>query len=213
MSPIEPREAIMSIRIFGLVLVFLLGCESAAEKELREKLPGLAQKVSSNLELAMKGDESQSITWKEMFDTCEKTVKALEDTKIEIKSVSPGVEYAPRAELLVYIDLSIDVVRQKNSIYRSMFAVSNALDRAKRNSGTSEYEIKARLEALEEAGEEMKKTEAGATKLETLYADALTKEGSLAALFTEKKMPLERIFERYQESNRKFIEGNKASPK
>lgn len=192
------------------VALVVLGCESAEEKEMRSKLPGLAQKASSNLELVMKGDQSESITWKEMFDTCDKTVKALEDIKIELKGLSPGVEYAPRAELLSYLDLSIEIVRQKNSLYRNIFEVSNALDRAKRYDGSSEYEIKAKFEAIDEAKQALQKANEGAAKLETMYQNGLTKEAYIASLFSEKGMPFEKILEKYQESNRKLIENNKS---
>jgi hypothetical protein len=181
---------------------------------LNEKLQSAIGKDQGITETILKiENESSSMSFSELFELCDKSVKERTDMLIDLRGLSPDLQSTLKDSLIEFLSEENELVRNKSQSYRKYLNVSTGSDRYDeilRDWRTSSYymsdyyhkEIAEKLyELIKDAGDMKSNVQAFIDKFKILAK----KEKSLADLMREEGLRFEPLFTKYQESNLKYM--------
>jgi hypothetical protein len=186
---------------------------SALNKQLEEAVG----KDSGYTETIIKVEsESSSISYKEFFELCEKSIDGRTNLIIELRGLYPEIESELKNNLIDFLNAENELVRQKQQFYRKHLSFSTNLefytDHIK-DFPTSSYgwdywekrSSKLRNDLVKDASDIMEYSDS----YKSTYKTLLTKESEVKKLMISSDLRFNSLFEKYEKSNIKFADDAK----
>ena len=181
---------------------------------LNEKLQSAIGKDQGITETILKiENESSSMSFSELFELCEKSVKDRTDMLIDLRGLSPDMQSTLKDSLIEFLNEENELIRNKSQSYRKYLSVSTGSDRYDeilkdwRSSSyyMSDYYHKEIAEKLYELIKDAEDMKSNVQTFIDKFQSLTKKEKGLANLMKEEGLRFEPIFTKYQESNLKYM--------
>jgi hypothetical protein len=210
------KKAIILIVVTAVVAVgaFFFIRNKLKVDEMNEKLQSFIGKDQGITETILKTeDESSSISYQELFDLCEKSVKDRTDMLVELRGLYPNMESTLRDSLIGFLNAENELSRSKSQAYRkSMNANTNyesyndaTSDRRNGSYLMADYYKKRIYEACKETLDDAKGLKENVQTFYDNFKLLLEKEKSLGELMKDEDLRFTPIFAKYQPSSLKFL--------
>jgi hypothetical protein len=128
------RPASFRLIVSALVLALAIIGSTLAYRQYRasvlsERLTEIVGRDAGYMETILKIDqEAANITYKELFDLCDKSIENRTTLIVELRGLHPNVASILRESLVEYLGAENELVRAKRNLYRKQLAFSSKLD-------------------------------------------------------------------------------------
>ncbi len=212
--------------IAGIIILIVLGIIGGLYINNRIKISKLNDKLQQAIgkdqgltETILKIEsESQSISYSEFFDLCEKSVAERTDLIVELRGLYPDMESQLKESLIEFFNNENELVRSKSQFYRKQMNISTSIDIMTEyvNDYTySEYSydyFKTHLASLKkELYEHADEMIDNISIFRENFNSLITKEKDLALLMKKAKLRFLPIYEKYNQSTSKYLDESEAS--
>jgi len=195
--------------------------------KLNDKLQSALGKDQGITETIIKVEkESGSMSFKELFELCDKAVKDRTDMLIELRGLYPELRSTFKDSLIEFLNAENELTRSKSQSYRKFLDVSSEEESYKRlvdDYVSSSYDMGSyyRRDICDKCNEIIKDADEMKSDVETYYVNynlLIAKEISLDSIRKKEGLVFSPIFSKYGESNLKYLNstldfGNSASNK
>jgi len=215
------RRIRLTTYIVVLALLGVLAVKYAQESYkmsvLQSKLEEAIGKDAGFTETILKVEaESPNITFKEMFDLCDKSIDGRTHLIIELRGLYPGIRSALRDRLIEFLNAENELVRSKRAFYQKRLKMATTLellqDRLK-DQPLSTYGWDYYLSRITSLNSELVKASAEmadtAEEYSRTYGKLVEQESSVARESGAAGIRFQQIFKKYEESNGQLVEDAK----
>jgi hypothetical protein len=211
---------ITSITLSILVVLIVAGFFANRQikiSALNSKLEEVVGKDAGYTETIIKVEaESSSMSYKELFDLCEKSIEERTNLIIELRGLYPDIDSKLRMKLIDFLNAENELIRKKNSFYRKQLSFTSTFDLYKDHLSdppTSSYgwdyfkqrAVKLQKEILE-ASSEMKEA---ATGFISTYKTLVNQEADVKKAMDDSGLRFVVFFQKYEQENLKRAEDAK----
>ena len=209
------KKIIISVILLIVIAVFAVIFINQRIKihNLNDKLQQALGKDQGLIETILKIEsESNSMSYKELFDLCDKSVTERTNILVELRGLYPEMESQLKDSLISYFNNENELVRSKSQAYRKSMSFSTNLDILKdysRDYSYSEYTYdiynsyirKLKREMTEDAIE----MRYNLSTFRNNYNLLLTNEKNLLLLMEKEHLRFLPIYDKYKQSNFKYV--------
>lgn len=127
--PFRISHVLAAVVLVGLCGVAVKwGSHYAAVSRLNDKLQEAVGRDAGYTETILKVEaESASMTYVELFDLCEESIKRRTELVVELRGLYPDIDSDLRDALIEFLGEENELVRQKAAFYRKQLAMSASL--------------------------------------------------------------------------------------
>lgn len=175
-----------------------------------EKLQTMIGKDQEMTETILKAEsESSQMTYGELFEFCDKSVKERTEMLMELRGLYPDIESVLKDSLREFLNAENQLVRLKSQSYRKFLTVSTSsesyIEAGYRYRHLSYYEKEMRHKAIRELLEDANDMKDGLQTFMETYETVTEMEKSLEKLMKKEGLKFTPIFSKYQEANQAYV--------
>jgi hypothetical protein len=152
--------------------------------------------------------DSENMTFKELFDLCDKSVADRQKLIVDLRGLYPEVSYSLKDTLIQFLNAENDLVRAKRSFYRHQMELSSIIDRMTEHVAdrpTSTYGISYYRTRFRKLKEESRKAASqmveSADTFLTSYNKLVEQELSVSNKMQTEGLRFIAIFKKYEEKH------------
>lgn len=184
---------------------------------LNEQLQSAIGKDQGITETILKVEsESSSMSFQELFELCEKSVKERTDMLIELRGLYPDMQSKLKDSLIEFLNAENELIRSKSQSYRKYLNVSTGNDSYKdlmkdwssASYYMSDYYHKRIADKVYELIKDAEEMKDDTQRFYDQFKLLTSKEKSLSAIMNDEGLRFTPIFSKYQESTLKFMNNN-----
>jgi hypothetical protein len=184
---------------------------------LNSELEEAVQKDAGYTESIIKVEtEASTISYKELFDLCEKSIEGRTNLIVQLRGLYPETESELKNKLIEFLNAENELVRQKSQFYRKQLAFSSSFDLYKahlENLPSSYYGWDYWEKSSKELKSEMEKAASDMTQsadcFVSTYKTLVENESVLKRSMELAGLRFVGFFEKYQQSNIRLAEDAK----
>jgi hypothetical protein len=199
----------MGALVLLVVLIAYGGVRYYGHQQLLEHLNRAMAKDAALAETVLKIEsDSSHVTYGELFDLCDHSIKEREDLIIELRELQPGIRPEIRDQLIAHLNQENDFVRVKREYYRKSLDLSNAEDEVKNASEEHVYDSETWENRLSDAKRRSKQRalelEEAVSGFTAAYGTVMEDEKKLIPKANASGISLRPVFSRYEKSNKEI---------
>ena len=162
--------------------------------------------------------EASSMTFKELFDLCEKSIEGRTNLIVELRGLYPEIKSELKDNLIDFLNAENELIRKKSGFYRKQLAFSSSLDTYKdcyKDYLRSTYSYSFYRERYEDAKTEVRKAALEVVEYAdgfiTTYQTLVKQEADVRQTMDQSGLRFVGFFEKYQSTNLKLAEDAKTT--
>jgi hypothetical protein len=204
----------LAIAVIGTGAFFFIRHKMKVD-DMNEKLQSCIGKDQGLTETILKTeDESSSISYKELFELCEKSVKDRTDMLIELRGLYPNLESVLRDSLVGFLNSENELIRSKSQSYRKSMNLGTEYDsfndamsdwRTSSSSYMTDYYHKRIADSVKEIVKGAKGLKEDVQTFYDTFKLLVEKEKGLDKVMDSEGLRFDPIFGKYQKSTLKFM--------
>jgi len=179
-----------------------------------EKLQQALGKDQGLIETILKVEsESTSMSYKELFDICDKSISERTEIIVDLRGLYPDMESKLKDSLIEFLNSENELVRSKSHAYRKQFSISSAYDNVKEyvsdysyNDYTYEYYLSNVVKYKNEIKEAIIDMLSNLVTFQTNYDLLIVKERNLSKIMSDEGLRFIPLFEKYKDSNHNHVQ-------
>lgn len=208
---------IVLISLLAIIVIIIsgyFGYKSYRLSLLKNELEKAIGKDAGYTETILKIEqEATSMTYQELFDLCDKSVDDRTNLMIELRGLYPDIKYELKDNLIEFLSIENELVRNKKAYYRysMLFSTDMKLYNEHESDYPSssygwDYYFKRSEELMKELKDDRKEILSAGEAFINRFNEILIKEDELDKAMNKANIRFQKIFEKYKDTNLGDIE-------